>query len=898
VPEVKVQLPETPDNEWKDTQLRFDGQWMPDVDGALMGPNNYQTLENLRYKDSGLEGVNGYTRVNETTAVATYTAMKTGHQLRTEQDIESYILGHFVKPSDGQGRVLLNTTDVDSTGDFDTTRDLDTSGNAYWEDSSVNLMGRFSDAPQGNVAYCNGEESAIFGGDEQRLAAAFTVENGTTLTFPIDVTKALNNKLSDSVITDYIVLTQGAVDNFIVMTTRPIQSLKIYLKTPNPTADTSLTVKTWTGAALSADISDVDGTMTDTTTLAKDGVVTLDAHTESTAKPMHFEELYLYSYVVSIIGAGCVASIYNVTVDMAMQDIKDVWDGVYRQPIQWQLYNADTAAYYDYTLQVNESSDVSAPVGGDIDGMLTTGFIYIMFEDKMAGIRMTMLGDFINETAASTLAVKYWDGNSWEAVGASLKDGTAATTGIPFSQSGLVSWTPSTAEQPRTLFGSFGYVYQLAVGDTLSGTAASMIIDVCTGVPSQLDMKPFDWSALYGTRLCLGSYSQGNEANRMDYSVANAPDVWNGFDSSDDSRQSLFFGNNDKIVGATQIYNRFGASVYSMLLVLKKNEVYILVGETPDDFIIYPVAKTVGCVAPYSIATAEVGLDLGNGLTRNIAIWLSHSGPVMFDGAVLTPIKGVRSYFDPNDTKYIDFSLVEQAQGWIDPNYKEYNLLIPSGTASENNVWLVYDLIRRKWYTKKTGTAEFVQTGFEVADSDTGERMVYGGIDTGYMVQLENGNNWDDGTETGIEQKVKTGDFFPSNNIWDETVIRKFKIFIKKLSNSSSNNYLEMTYYTNTENKEGSGVIFQDSDSNSGLGVDFKDTDDVEWSSSGAILISLNVGLQRLIKVVQDLNRKGWAHAFEFSVTTDDVSKGFQPIAWGIRYRIERKDDTSTGVSV
>jgi hypothetical protein len=312
-------------------------------------------------------------------------------------------------------------------------------------------------------------------------------------------------------------------------------------------------------------------------------------------------------------------------VDYAFQSVKDVWDGVYRQPIQWQA--KDGSEYYDYTLQVNESSDVNAPIGGQIDGWTSSDKIYIMFEDQMSAIKFTMLGDLINK-AASVISMKYWDGDAYQAV-TNLVDGTIATAGKSFSQSGLVTWTPPTDEEPQTAFGSYGYMYEISLSGTLTGTkagTAEVLVDVCTGVPHNLTVRPFDFSAIFGTRLMLGGFSKGDEGNRMDYSVANAPDAFNGFDASDNGKQSLYFGGVEDIVGATQIYNRFGASVYAMLLVLKKNETYILVGDTPDDFIIYDVAKTVGCIAPLSLATAEVGLDLGNGLTRNVAIWLSHSG--------------------------------------------------------------------------------------------------------------------------------------------------------------------------------------------------------------------------------------------------------------------------------
>ena len=67
------------------------------------------------------------------------------------------------------------------------------------------------------------------------------------------------------------------------------------------------------------------------------------------------------------------------------------------------------------------------------------------------------------------------------------------------------------------------------------------------------------------------------------------------------------------------------------------------------------------------------------------------------------------------------------------------------------------------------------------------------------------------------------------------------------------------------------------------------------WQSAAAAVLdlSLNVGLDRVVRLIQDLNERGWAHSFEFEVTTNDVNKGWQPIVWGIQYRVERKDNTA-----
>lgn len=1054
----KLSLPQQQDIPWQDKQYPFDGEWMPDVDPALIGARNFASIINLRYNDRSIEGVNGYTRINETYVIdggatvgagGTYIYINDGWQLRTDRDTNSYVLVHS-QDSSGNGRIYQNTGTIHTSSEFDDDVNLDVNGNPYYADGTANLVPRFSNAPQNSVCYCNGKASLIFSGAEHRLSAAFQVVGATNYGV-IDITDEMNSTSSEASSTKtldanlvtngtmeadanwtsvgtpttnersttqvhngtysrklvvdaanegiksdtfsmtsgetynvslwvypdtatqvtvevfdgagvscyntahtglvqdawnkitfqctdtgaggganaYIQIDSGAEaadtyyiddvsvvqaddrDYLIIMTTRPIQGFKFYVGTAN-TAVADLEVDYWNGTVWTAvsglDFSDTEDTATKA--LSGTGVVTF-THTYGSVKPLHFEELYLYAYRVAFDGGSTAsAGIYNITVDPAMQPLCDVWDGIYRQPIQCQVYDATDAAYQDYTLHVNQSSDVAAPVGCDIGAIGAAGdHIYIMFEEQQAGIRYIMLGNLYNKNASVT-TLSYWDGLTWTAV-SNFSDGTSVS-GKTFAQSGLMSWTPPSDEEPQTQFGSVGYMYKLTFSAALTGAAGAQddIIDLILGVPALLDpVKPFKFSALYQNRLMLGGYEVGSEGNRMDFSVSNAPDVWNGFESSANGIQSLYFGGVENITCAAQLYNRFGASIFSMLMVFKDTEVYLLVGESPEDFTIYPVAETVGCPAPHTLAVAEVGFDVGQGLTRNVAIWLSHYGPMMFDGAILSPILGINNYFDPNENEYIEWDYLKRARGWVDQTYKEYNLLVPSGASQTTcNLWLVYDLIRKKWFRKDTGTAAFPQCAWNVMDPDTGEQKVYGGIDTGRMIELEDGTSWNAtfGTNndgTGITQLLKTGDFFPSDNMWDLVLIRKFKLICKKLPASTSATVLSMNYYANS-GTGGSNVIFQDADSSLGTNVDFYDmdvdgdgTNETEWESaaSGTMNLSLSVGLDRVVRLIQDMNNLGWAHAFQFDVTTTDASKGWQPIIWGIQYRVERKDNKAVG---
>ena len=884
---IQMQMPQdsAPDNEWKDEQFPFDGTWMPSVDPALIGPTNFATLQNLRYNEKSLEGVSGYTKYNDSVIHATINDINAGIQLRVNKDlnIPSYVLAHTTDGA-GNDRVYVNTTAVNSQGAFSTTYRLDTSGAAYDTDIAANLTPRFSSAPQGSVVYCNGRESKIFAGQESKVAAVY-VSSGTDdsaasiFDYTDEITKATT--------TDTCVV--GPNKYMLIFSTRPLQGIKAYVSTSSGSGH-SVNVKYWNGSAFAA----VTGYTDNTSHLTTTGTITW-THTVSVAKPYHYQELYLYCYLVEqAITAS--STIYHITCDTGFQDLVDVWDGVYRQPITCQKW--DGTAFADYTLYVNEpSSDFGDPIGAEL-GQLAAGAgdgtgtrVELAFDDPQTAFKFQMIAGKI-QTNAATIKTYYWNGNSYAAT-ATPTDGTSVSS-KSFNQTGLVTFQPpsATALKKRTKFGVNGYFYCLEWSAQLSGSAVDdIVVDLITGVPAQENVNAFKWSTQFNGRLMLGDFDEGREGNRMDFCVTNAPDVFNGNDSSMRGIQSLYYGGSESINGAASLYNRFGASVYSMLLVFKDTELYLLVGTDPDDFIIYPVSETVGCPAPYTIASAELGIDLGEGITRNVALWLSHSGPMMFDGATVFKIPGIDKYFEPGNPLYVSWDAITEARGWFDTLFKEYNLLIPSSGSATNDLWFVYDMRRKKWFTKSTGTAPFPLSQWSAIHT-TGEQFNFAGCPDGYVRKLEVGTSWDG---AGITQVLKTGDFWPSKNIWDETLIRKFKLVAKKITDSGDNE-LSILYYGNTSESAGSGVIFQDASATDGVYVSFVNTDDVEWASapSATFQLSLATGTQRLVRLIQDLNRKGWSHAFEFRITTDDVRLGWLPIFWGIEYRIERKDNKAT----
>jgi hypothetical protein len=509
VVEIKHEIPNTPDVPWVDKQFAFDGEWMPDVDSALIGARNFADIRNLRYNDRSIEGVNGYTRINESYVIdggntvgagGTYIKITNGHQLRTDRSTNSYTLAH-AEDGSGNGRVYVNTGTINTASEFWDEVNLDVNGNPYFADSEANLQGRFSNAPQNSVVYCNSKSSNIYSGSEHRLGAVFQTQgvgttgiidktdqmNATTTTDTLvftsnlvtngtmeandnwsdvgtpsasgrsstkvhsgtyswmwtsdaanegivsdnctvsaetaykvslwvytDDTTAVTVDIDDDVggladashttiedswnlitvdvttnvaaatltvqidsgadaagtyyVDDVSVVANTKRDNLVIMTTRPVQGFKFYVTTGDPNDQVAdLEVDYWDGtkwaAVSSLDFSDTEDTATKA--LSGSGNITF-THTNSTVKLKHLEELYLYAYRVKFDGgSGAECTLYNITCDPAMQPVQNVWDGVYRQPIQFQVYDHTDAAYQDYTLHVNQSSDVASPVGGD-----------------------------------------------------------------------------------------------------------------------------------------------------------------------------------------------------------------------------------------------------------------------------------------------------------------------------------------------------------------------------------------------------------------------------------------------------------------------------------------------------------------------------------------------------
>ena len=638
---------------------------------------------------------------------------------------------------------------------------------------------------------------------------------------------------------------------FIVLSTRPLQGVKTYISEAN-TLSSTISGEYWTGSGFS-DLSLVDGTASSGVSLAQSGTISFSS-TATDAEPYHFQGTYYYAYLFTL--SDGYADIYFVTVDADFQPIVDIWDGVLRQPSEFQVWDDSEEKYSDYTLEVLAQSTSTSTFGGILDNLAGgEDHIIIMFDERMAGVLLSIANSLSN-TETSRPAVDRWSGSAWVDVGEVI-DGTISSDEKwnSLGQTGVYSWTPPELgeEKKVSLFGSSGYAYSISYNNDLGSTVT---VDTALGIPAQTDIKAFKLPAIYGGRALLVNDVEGKQGNRIDYSVTNLADVWNGFESSMDGYQSIYVGGNEGITAATQIYNKYGSNFYTTLFITKKSESYMIHGTGPDDFRIYPISDNIGCPAPLTMATTKMRLA---DVDRNIVVFLSYFGVAFFDGATIQLVPGIDNYFDPADSEYINTSLIDSSRGWFDQTNLEYNLAFPSGSSATNcNKWVVLDLKQLKWY-EKAPYSDYPQAGWPVYDTD-GFQYIYGGTDTGYMLRMDTGTMWND---QPITHTWETGDFFPSGNIWDLFLMERFKMFAPGIDESAT---VSITMYTDTASSIGKAL-------------------------SGFVMDS---GSTRINRDVQPLNQLAWSYRLQYSVTMGDGSgadaRALNPLGWGYRGYVKEKD--------
>jgi len=138
-------------------EIPLTGKLITNEDPAIIGVN-FRQLTNMRYTRTNPKGIGGYSKINST-ALA-YPKVRSGIHFRKEQPSESHLVVEAYNSGETASEIYQNTTAIPDTGDF--------SASIYTPSTSAG-RGRWSLAPDGYIAYANGEETCVWGGNESQV---------------------------------------------------------------------------------------------------------------------------------------------------------------------------------------------------------------------------------------------------------------------------------------------------------------------------------------------------------------------------------------------------------------------------------------------------------------------------------------------------------------------------------------------------------------------------------------------------------------------------------------------------------------------------------------------------------------------------------------------------------
>jgi hypothetical protein len=667
------------------------------------------------------------------------------------------------------------------------------------------------------------------------------LDEGTTYLY--DYTEQINNTINDSLNRATLSVSPAYV---YIASTRPIKGAKFYVSQVNASAAT-VAVSYWANSVWTAVTTLVDGTVAVAgKTLSQTGSITFDT-TVAVAKPRIINNVYAYWYLFVFTGIDAATSIYHVTLDAPFQQMVDLWDGNDRPCLSYMRY---VTGYTDETYNVLAQDYVSGAVltYSDVSSLATSGYLICGFAERMTGIGFNIVTGKANSNAC-IMTVSYWNGTAWTSVG-TIDDGTR-TVGTSFSKSGSVTWdAPIASSEFRSSIssGDLWHYYKISFNATLS---ANVYLDCVTGIPAQKVIAGYSWPVVWQNRVWL----LDETSNKRNSAICSSQDtvvVFNGSDST-----TLYFGNEEPLICGTTIFTRFGSNIYDNLIILKKDEAWLVDGTVPQDYKKYKIGDNTGCVAPKTLRSCDMGYEIAPGLTKHVLIWQAENAVVIFDGNVISPISGdIANYFDRTKSECIPDAMKGSSTAFYDESKYEYHWCFASGTGQTTlNKEFVYSLLKRKWFEIDRGTGKYLQIGFSVKDTN-GNNLNYGGIDTGYIERLEYGTTFDGNS---IVSQFKTLDIpFGGYNI--ETAIRHLRLIA--VSKSTTTNTVSVSHFG----------------------------DGINTSSSAAITLAVRNTTNRFVRSTQSVNWGNFLfHSFSFSLTTTNESVAMEPVGLGIMYEVVRE---------
>lgn len=848
------------DEKLKQADVPLNGKWITSRDNLLLKEGDFSVLTNMRYTDTNPVSIGGMEIVNSTDA--TYGTPFASYQFIKNQPDETHNM-YQLKTEDSPGMItgsqLVEVTApaIGAVADLTEVLTLDSDG-------TTTDIAQFANAPNNAMIYCNGENSYIWPGTRNVVGKVLNATDDAwdTSGFLYDYTERLSTNGATA-----CKLYKDTTKVYVyVMSTHILSGMYFDIAVPGTTATTTkvyfydCSVPGWHELTTAAPHNLVDGTVTGgTVTMGQDGYITWVAPTTQTPNILNGINGYWYKVEVQLM-TGTQIQLQRIYGKYEIQNMHNLWDGQERACLSLIKKDASNDKFYDFTPNVSKvdyqevgtnayKHTAMFTAASGVLQFTSSDELYFGFTDRTSGVFLK----FAEENTNGTEAVPhwaYWDGNTWTEL-TGVNDGTASDDGVhTWNKNGLVSWASPSSDLESTTSINNGpdlYYYKFTLTD--HGFDA-LRLDYVTGIPQFGDVDPYKTCTLWKNRVVLGN-NLSLDANALKIGVSNTNCVFNGSDSVE-----MYVDDPQPIHKLGTISSKYASGMFDTLLILKRNQTYILEGTNPEDYKIVKVSDKHGIVSHRTFASAEYNDQ--NGGYRSCAIWLSTNGVVMYDGGVVRPMDTdiddvFRNIHNSAYTTRINPAYSYKAVGWYDSLCREYHLLYPEGTSTVNNAEVVFDLERLKWYNIDRGALS-ITYGAQFVDAN-GNPIQYGFLDS-HFYRLDYGTSFNG---TAISSVMRVSDKPFTKSVSQEAVVRYVRLIGKSVAVTTGTPVISLTHY-------GDG-----------------DTTGTSLGNKSAA----NSG-SRLYHNIWQTNKKHNIHGYQFTFTNAYNLHHFEPLIMSILYKGDR----------
>lgn len=633
--------------------------------------------------------------LHNTTALAAATVFSL-HKFKHPRNLDYHFLAQC------NGNLYDATNDPPATGT--------TFGSSVLSGASSSIAG-FSDVVGESFFYADPTIGLVQWGGDTPFCTGFVVWDNSEAAY-IDYTR----EVADTRTSTLAIVLGAASDVYYVCSPQIAEGITLDIVTGNTDART-LTLKSWVAGAW-ADRSATDGTLdtaTSTKTHNKDGSITWTRNATDTMRVIG--GIMGYWYQVSFSGAlSNSVTVTSCTVTYDMSALANKWDGVAHWPTGARFYDQSVGEYQEALGKItSESTSLYVQVGA----ATTSDFLYLKTPEPATGFGIGMVTDYTNTANAQVDNVEYWDGDSWVAC-AGIIDETLDDTGdTSFAQSGWIWWNGVVdASKKRTFEGDDipGHWYRISWDATIDNTDSDIRIYLVSYAPFPESLPLYKGCVQFKDRLLV--WGDPEYPNRLRYSAKCKPDSFSGQDSG----YTDSFGDMKEITCAVRFYNE--------LVVFKEDSVWLLEGDSPENFGKLEVADTVGLASPQTARVVETGYpSMHRDEPMSVIIWQDTDGIYALDGRKPRKVSlPVDHYFNTEYSTAIAAASIKNRVAFIDQLNNEYHFLLPSSE-------LVYNYMTDEFYPPWNRSIDLT-CGLDLWGTDN-RNYVYGGDAAGRVHKLE-----------------------------------------------------------------------------------------------------------------------------------------------------------------